>query len=706
MKISLFYFFTSIPTKLIVLLVCLLLCTYQLVDSQVNKPIDSLKEVLKNRSKEGLSAAEKAKLLIELSTSYAGVNQDSLFYYANQVLKLSSNQGMHTERILGLRNLGFYYSEKGANTKALRYYDQAEKICLEEGLGENRADLLRLKGDEYYFLGDFENSLASLLLAIELSKELDSDNYLILSIAYRNVGRLYSAQQDYTSALEFHQKAVKANTRLQNERVSAITFAQMADIYNKIGNIEKARKHALKSHHFFKEENHLRWLTYCKRILGDSYRLDHDYPTAIQWLNDALLNHESLDDQREEAKILLSLARSHLGQGDVTTAEKKALRAQSASAHVLDIQIQKELAEVFYRISKTQGKISDALTYHQEFKALNDSLFAINNSRALSLYKGKLQFEKEKQQVVFEADKKVAKSRNLLISSMILVLVLFGLIVPLYLKEKKLRELNRELAQKTDFLQKKESELLAANESKNIIFSILGHDLKSPISTLHNALELYSDRVISKEELLKNLPSLRSGVNQILLTLNNLLTWSSGQLNGTRRQASEFNIRSVVEQNIDFLKETARLKGIDIKNEIPEPFVVIADRNQTSLIIRNILDNAIKYTPMNGHPIRFKAIRKDDFIEITLKDHGIGIDPEKLRTINENGPLISTVGTNKEKGTGLGLGLCKEMIAANEGQIIFQSKPGQGTIISLRLPSPKKLLNRPLKKEKAAHGAA
>lgn len=706
MKISLFYCFTSIPTKLIVLLVCLLLCTCQLVDSQVNKPIDSLKEVLKNRSKEGLSAAEKAKLLIELSTSYAGVNQDSLFYYANQVLKLSSNQGMHTERILGLRNLGFYYSEKGANTKALRYYDQAEKICLEEGLGENRADLLRLKGDEYYFLGDFENSLASLLLAIELSKELDSNNYLILSIAYRNVGRLYSAQQDYTSALEFHQKAVKANTRLQNERVSAITFAQMADIYNKIGAIEKARKHALKSHHYFKEENHLRWLAYCKRILGDSYRLDHDYPTAIQWLNDALLDHESLDDQREEAKILLSLARSHLGQGDVTTAENKALRAQSASAHVLDIQIQKELAEVFYKISKTQGDTSDALTYHQEFKALNDSLFTINNSRALSLYKGKLQFEKEKEQVVIDADKKVAKSRNLLISSMILVLVLFGLIVPLYLKEKKLRELNRELAQKTDFLQKKESELRAANESKNIIFSILGHDLKSPISTLHNALELYSDRVISKEELLKNLPSLRSGVNQILLTLNNLLTWSSGQLNGPRRQASEFNIRSVVEQNIDFLKETARLKGIDIKNEIPEPFVVIADRNQTSLIIRNILDNAIKYTPMNGQPIRFKAFRKDDCIEITLKDHGVGIDPEKLKTINKNQPLISTVGTNKEKGTGLGLGLCKEMIAVNEGQIIFQSKPGQGTIISIRLPSPKKLLNRPLKKQKATHGAA
>jgi signal transduction histidine kinase len=700
------HLFTLINKKPIAVVVGLLLISFQPINAQESKRIDSLKENVKDRSTKGYRLAESTHLFIELSTAYAGVNQDSLFHYANQALKLAStNQDLHSESILALRNLGFYYSEKGDNKKALNFYNQAEIRCLQENLPHHQADLLRLKGDEYYFLGDFENSLASLLAAIEISKEFNSDNYLMLSIAYRNIGRLYSAHQDYTSALEFHWKAVEANKALQNEQVSSITFAQLADIYNQIGDVEKAKEHVLNSLRYFERENQVRWLTYCQRILGDTYRLEGKYGRAIHWLEQALNNHDLLDDQREKSKILLSLARSHLGKSDPQNAEKRVLQAQVVSTQIQDIQIQKELAEVLYKVSEAQGKLSRALAYHRQFKALNDSLFAVNNNRSLSLYKGELQFQKEKEQLVYEAEKKVAQSRNLLIGSLVVVAVLFGLIIPLFLKERKLRQLIQELAYKTNFLQKKEAQLRSANESKNVIFSILGHDLKSPISTLHNALELYSDNIISKEELLKNLPSLKSGVNQILLTLNNLLFWSSGQLKGAHRQASSFSIRSIVEQNIEFLKETARLKGLEVNNEIPPQYTVLADRNQISLIVRNLLDNAIKYTPVNGKAIRFEAHRVGDCIETRVIDFGVGMDKEKLKKINANGQFFSTTGTNKEKGTGLGIELCKEMIAVNDGQIFFKSTPGEGSVISFCLPSSKKAFDLQAYNEKAAIGA-
>lgn len=661
--------------------------------AQEAKTIDSLKDkiTLLNTGESGLS--EHLQLLIDLSTAYAGVNQDSLFFYADRARHLSLQNQQWNQGILALRNLGFYYSEKGNNQKALEYYTRALELSDDKYLNIHRADLLRLKGDEYYFLGDFQNSLTSLLGAIESAKNHPEDNLLMLSIAYRSVGRLYSAQHDFKTALDYYSRAVEVNKKMENARVQAITLAQLADILNQMGDLAQSQKYASQSHDFFESNNQTRWLAFCSRILGDSYRLQGKYDLAIVHLKSSLKMHEDLDDKREEAKILSSLSYSYLQKGLVNEAELYARKAQEISDITTDIALQMNTAKLIFELTQAQGQLMEALTQHKRYKTLSDSLFTLNNNRALSLHKGQLLFEEERIKVLAKAEQKVAESRSQLFYTLVILLFLGATLIPLYLKERKLNAVNSELRKKAEILKKRESQLQSANNSKNVIFSILGHDLKSPINTLHNALELYTEKVITQEEFIRHLPSFKSGVNHILLTLNNLLSWSSSQLNGTKIQPTEFDLRAVVVQNIEFLRETARIKELVFENKITEPLFALADRNQISLIVRNLLDNAIKYTPSKGKPIRIEAKKIGPSVELSVIDSGIGISSEKLEKIWTDTYPYSTLGTNDEKGTGIGLELCKEMISANKGFLLIQSSLNQGTKVTIRIPSKSHELN-------------
>jgi signal transduction histidine kinase len=236
-----------------------------------------------------------------------------------------------------------------------------------------------------------------------------------------------------------------------------------------------------------------------------------------------------------------------------------------------------------------------------------------------------------------------------------------------------------------DILFKHSEKLAQVNATKDKLFSIIGHDLRSPINTLVHLLDAISNGFISLEEFQQLLPKVQQNVKTVHYTLENLLQWSYSQMQGIKSSPKQIKLQEMVWENTELFIEAARNKEIQLLYDVPSDFVVFADENQVRLIIRNLLNNAIKFTKKAGTICIF-AQRNDNSIVLTIKDTGVGMSEEQIASLFKKDTNFSTYGTSGEKGTGLGLMLCKEMVEQNGGKIWVESELGKGSSFIFSLP--------------------
>lgn len=225
------------------------------------------------------------------------------------------------------------------------------------------------------------------------------------------------------------------------------------------------------------------------------------------------------------------------------------------------------------------------------------------------------------------------------------------------------------------------------NATKNKFFSILAHDLKSPLSTIVGFLEILNDHVdeFTPEEIRNFASSMNKSVKNLLALLDNLLQWSRSQTGTIEYLPSEFHLEEIINENVSLISGHAQSKRITIHTEVPEMLKVRADRNMLHTIIRNLLSNAVKFTRKGGAVSVFAAW-KNGCIAITVKDNGIGMSAEKLQLLFKMDSYKSSFGTAEEKGNGLGLLLCQEFAEKNKGTLSVESQPGEGTSFTITLP--------------------
>jgi signal transduction histidine kinase len=237
-------------------------------------------------------------------------------------------------------------------------------------------------------------------------------------------------------------------------------------------------------------------------------------------------------------------------------------------------------------------------------------------------------------------------------------------------------------------LKRSEKELNEANITKDKFFSIIGHDLKNPIGGFIGLSEelLTNFRQLSISQIKEISYALHESSRHLYKLLDNLLQWSTIQRDMIRLKIDKINLRDVAGQSLNLYRINAGDKKIELINDIDKRFDIEADPNMTDLVFRNLISNAIKFSPMGGI-ITLDARRlPDDFIEISVADTGIGIDPDRIEKLFDIGSLDPSTGTANEKGTGLGLILCKEVIEKMGGRLFVDSIPGEGTTFRFTLP--------------------
>ncbi len=256
----------------------------------------------------------------------------------------------------------------------------------------------------------------------------------------------------------------------------------------------------------------------------------------------------------------------------------------------------------------------------------------------------------------------------------------------LIIKTEELTSVNKKQNELLKLLTESEKKLKDLNLNKDKIMSILAHDLRSPFNGLLGFAELLSNEIqlLSHEEIKNAATSIRITAGNLLKLLNNLLDWSLVQSNMIKFDPNVENLNSSVESTIHLFNINAEQKSIKLKNEVDKHAEVWADKNMLDIIFRNLISNGIKFTPKKGE-ISISSRNVNGFVEVKISDTGVGIDMDKQNKLFDLNAPVSSMGTENEPGTGLGLNLCKEIIIKHGGDMRIDSMPGRGTDIIFTL---------------------
>jgi len=254
--------------------------------------------------------------------------------------------------------------------------------------------------------------------------------------------------------------------------------------------------------------------------------------------------------------------------------------------------------------------------------------------------------------------------------------------------EEHLTQTSHELREEKIEIEEKRKQLEELNATKDKFFSIIAHDLKNPFNTVIGLSELllYRYESYDEEKIKEFIGQIHQFSSNAYNLLDNLLQWARSQTGRIKVNPEIVNIKELVDENFNLLKNKAYEKDIKLKSEVDENIYSFADKNMINTVIRNLISNAIKFTPENGMVKVSAADYNNYYSKIEVEDNGIGISEEDIPKLFELTTNYTTEGTNEEKGTGLGLILCKEFVEKNEGKIWIEPKKTSGTIFKFTLP--------------------
>ncbi|MBO0933219.1 ATP-binding protein [Fibrella aquatilis] len=347
---------------------------------------------------------------------------------------------------------------------------------------------------------------------------------------------------------------------------------------------------------------------------------------------------------------------------------------------------------------EAKGSFREALAAYRENHHLKEKKFTENNTKLIAQMQARFEAEnKEKAIKLLQKNVQIAQLNTLRQQEQLLVaqrtgfasaafitllIILMGVV---YYFLRKSQQKNTLLIQQQALLQKTANELAETNAVKDKLFSLISHDLRSPIAIMKTNLREVRSANDQPQLLVPLMNRLDKQVDNVLTLLTNLLDWSMIQLKGFQSILQPTSLSTITEEVISQASELIYQKNLIIINQIDKAHVVLADKHQLRAVIRNIVANAIKFSPTGAY-IRIHSVRQGETVELQIRDSGLGMSVEQLETLFGSPDVRS--GTMGEKGVGLGLQICREMMDRQQGSLRISSRPNGGTTVSICLSAP------------------
>jgi signal transduction histidine kinase/Tfp pilus assembly protein PilF len=583
------------------------------------------------------------KIYLTLGESYSETHKNELaLEYFEKGLELSKKLKDSSKIAKSFIKIGRMKIPAGELDQALMYFENALDISERNKDIHNQIFAINYLGILNYILDNIQEAENLSIKGLELSRENNFTDGICLACEHLAIIKI--KQGKFEEALEFNKTAYDIS--LQKDFIANIpgVYFNFAVIYSRLGDYDKAIDYMNKSEELRKSFNDIRGMASDIGMLGRIYLAKKDYKNAIDKFQKAQEIYKEYNAVRPLIPLLNGLANAYENIGDYKT----------------------------------------ALKYFKEFKTFSDSVYNENVKRQTAISNAQRQLEEKEKEIKYleEINKAQNKIQTYLIIFSAIIFVLFVSTIFLYVKVRKSRQNLSEINQK----------LIALNNERNKFFSVISHDLKSPFLGILGLTDLLKEELNNSEvqrskELIDKLDK---AVNNQYKLVDNLLNWTRIQSGKMLFEPKEFVLTEVLNEVIETLNNFSLQKNIRIKTNIEKDFLVWADRNMISSVLRNLISNAIKYSYEDSDVSVIISQKSDDFISVQIKDSGIGIAEANVSKIFRLDSNVSTEGTAKEKGTGLGLLIVKEMISMNKGEISVISKENLGSIFEFTLPIARK----------------
>ncbi len=635
------------------------------------RPKDSLYQKIREYETRHSYTKEYVDDLVALARLYRFRKPDSLKLLATKALEKSNSLKYEKGRALSILRLGDYYSDIDKPNLANEKYKQANTIAVRNKEFGVQVEVLKSKAMQEVFDGKPREAVTKYYEAITVAK---SQALLEPEARLRhNLGFFYWSNELYDEAEKEYLIADSLWSVINNRGMQASTISNIA--LNAIDKKDyvQAKRYADLSITALKDKGQPLWLSRAYRVKGRWYLSQGFFNDALRDITKSEELLIKIRNPRDQLEIDVLYAKIYFHLKDYKSSNTKAILALKTAEEVNDLNYRMECYQVLENIARNKGNIEEAFRYLELNKKLKDSINLKSSGNNLKLVRAKLDFEQEQSEQIEKNRKELSRQKIILWSTIGLV-VLVSLIIFLIVRNSKNQK-------------KLNSELINLNNSKNKVFATIGNDLKKPIGTLQELLNLYKNKNITVEELKNITPRLKANVDHSAFSLNNLLFWAQTQMRSIEVNPSNVNLKAAADQICSLYEEQTSKKNIVIKCKIPKNTTVFIDEEHLNIILKNMISNAIKFS--NNNKVTFDVLQSVKTTQLLICDNGIGMDKELISKILSKKNIAPTNGNNNEKGTGLGLVICQELLELNKGKLEIESEPNKGSCFYITLQNQK-----------------
>lgn len=632
---------------------------------------------------------------LNLGAMYANIPDYAKSLEVNQkAIAIYEKLGNEPDLASCYTNISSIYQNLGKASQSLVYLQMALKVFMKDDNSVRGVSVVyNLIGSAYFdaskeelakmgnsnkerlqiALFNFEKSLA-------IAESL-KDNGLIASNK-RNIANVYNETGENDLALKSYQKAIQISQLGDDKNLYAECLYALGNFYHKQKDFDNAVVLYSNSFDIAKENNLLETKKKSALGLSDVYEGLNKYDESLAFYKEYIIVKDQIFNRDKEREI----TRRQM-QIDFGFKEKDYQFRQK----ITDVELQKQVL-----LARQQQQ---ELYLKQQQLALSDKEKTLQRLTFLKK-QADLEMDRQLQQNKFERAKLQAKYETSLRDKQIIrqeqqikfdwrVKIFLTVAITLLLLTAFLIFLNQRKTTRLNIIistQKRELEQLG--RVKDRIFSVVSHDMRTPVNSLISFIQLLEGGNIEQDKLTRYASSLRNNLSYTSTMMENLLNWAASQMQGFNPHLEVLNIRDLVSEVAQSLQDQAKQKHITVANNLTEQILCKADANMLSLVIRNLLNNGIKFTPENGR-IDICAITNSENVQLKIADTGVGLSMGQINHFNKSeylGAGESSLGTNNEKGTGLGLMLCRTFITLMEGEIKVGQNEGGGTIFTITLP--------------------
>ncbi len=596
-------------------------------------------------SKQGKELAEKIGFEKGLADAYSTLantsaykgNYNEAIDNANKAIAISLKIGYSACLASSLNILGLTYMGQGENPKALAALFEGLNTFKKEG---NKKGMCSCMGNIALIYYAERNDTAALhydTIALAATKELGYEQ--ATAIIEGNIGILYSDMGNENKATQYYLQSLAIDQKLGYDIGLATNYDNLAGIYTRKGNFNGALNYERKSLDIMRKVGKENDIGTIYNTAGDIYYKQKNYALSRLYHDSALALSKRIGTRGTSADAYFAFSQIDSAQGDFKTSKedyKKYIIYRDSLTNEATIK------------KTTQTEMNYAFDLKTDSaKAVQDKLNAIEAA------------EKGRQEVI----------RNAFIGGFLLAFTASGIFFMQRRRIAKDRKLLKE-----------------SNDIKDKLFSIISHDLRSPLISIEATIPLLQEEDLPKETSSTLMKNLEQSTYSTLNMLDNLLQWSFSQMKGMKIEKAKVNLGEIANENVTLYHEQAAQKGIKLNTKLHSGTEVFADMNIVRLVMRNLLNNAIKYTDSGG-TISLATFNENGNAGFTVSDTGIGIPEEILKNIFMLGDRKKMrLGTAEEKSSGLGLALCNELLQKSGGEIKIESAEGKGTICKVSFP--------------------